>query len=408
MAASGPAAFVEVAGQEYEARDFAWESSVIQLADQWSVTLPAPNGRLLASDGTFVPAHQAVSEGALVRFYESDPLVSRGERKLKMTGRLVTIDDEETPDGGYLLRLGGYDLGWHLTTGCGKSLMNYRSLIWTQLLSRLCGISINADGSVFSDSFGWGFQGVRLGNLENKKTRIGPRAAFDAQVQFYTTGIPPRFQVEVGQSIGPLLVEMAKWQKSLVNVSADGWLQFFRPDYQQGALYEFHHHLAGTVEAQKNNVSQVSLRRDANNLYTKVECWSTVLFQLQQNPLNPNQGRYHGTYVNAGTLPFLRLDSFTDPNQIGQDKVNARALWRWQREFYDAWEYHFRTIWHSQGGVPFEPDTICSLDDDVRGLHGEFYVSAVRCVRKLPRGGGDRSAGTYAEITLKKPGFLGA
>jgi len=397
--ASGPAAFVEIDGREYQAKDFAWESNIMVLADQWSVTVPCPNGKALGTDGQWVPAHEAFKEGARVKFYVRDPDVRGNVLLCKLVGRLVTIDDSEDPQGGYVVRLSGYDLGWHLTTGHGRVFTNLRGVKWQTFLQT----------NVLNDAFGWGFAGIRPNNILNKNFRLG-RAAIVAAQSPTIGAVQPRFQIDVGQSLGPLLIEFAKREKYLLNVSADGYLQFFKPDYTQETLYSFSHRLrSDELGSEFNNVRGAKLRRSADDLYTRVECWSTVTRPPAiSDSEDPNEGRYHGTYQDLGTLPFFRAFTFSDGEQIGQAKVDARAKWRWQRGIFDSWEYTFTVKGISQNGVPYEPDTMCEIVDEVRGLNGRYYISSVRYSRKLAKAGLDGQAGTTCQITIKKPGFLGA
>jgi hypothetical protein len=147
----------------------------------------------------------------------------------------------------------------------------------------------------------------------------------------------------------------------------------------------------------------------ADPLYTHVECWSTVIDPTNNDPQNPNAGRYHGTFNNLSTLPARRALTMTDPEQMGKDRVDARAKWQWQRGLFDSWTYTFETVGHSQNGVPFVEDTMCELHDLVYGFDGLYYVSAVEPTRKLAKAGIDKSgAGTRCKITLKKPNLLAA
>lgn len=392
----GPAAYVEVDGIEYEARDYAWESHVLQLADQWSVTVPAPNGQMISSDGRRVRAGE-LREGALVKFFLRDPAVRNGAVIQKLTGRLVTIDDSEDARSGYVVRLSGFDLGWHLTTGCGRVFENLRGVTFQRFLER----------NVLDPSLGWGFAGVRAGNLANKRFRQG-RAGINAQLQEDTSPIVVRFQLEVGEPLAPKLIEYARREGYLLNVSADGWLQFFKPVVTEEPSYTFHHRLAGdAVGSEFNRVRNTRLRRSAEGLYTVVQCWTTVIDTTDLDPFDPNAGRYYGEFVNLGTLPFSRRNTFSDPDQIG-DAAKRRARWAWQRGRSDSWEYSLRTIGHSQDGVAFEPDTVAYLRDDVRGLDGNYYVLAVRFARQLAAAGLSPDVGSYSDITLRPLGMLNA
>lgn len=403
---AGVSAFVEIDGIEYESRDFVYTDDVLCLADSWSVTLPCPDGKATALDGRRIPVGD-IRVGALVRFRESDPDVEAGAKLLKLTGRLVDIADSNTDRGGFVLSLTGYDLGWHLTTGHGPVFKNYRGVKWQALLDLL----------VFDPALRWGFKGTRLGNLENIRTKIGPRNDLESR-KFEGSkdapdpgGIQPRFQVEVGQSIGPIITDTAKWERKLVNVSADGWLQVYTPRTSASKpLYEFHHQgTAQDHEYPRNNVFNSTLKRSASGLNTITQCWTTVVHKPDDSDTtNPNEGKYSGQYVDADLLSFVRRDTFSDSNQMGRRRAEARARWKHDRGVFDSWEYTFTTVGHSQNGIPFVSDTIASLRDTVRGIDDVFYVQRVKLVRKLAGPGLSVGSGTYSEITLRLPNLLGA
>lgn len=432
--ASGNRCFLEIDGTEFEARDWAWQSDILQLSDQWSVTLPCPEGKSVTTDGKRVPVAE-IKPGAKVRFFATDPNVEGGAKLLKMTGRLVTKSDGSDDRGGYVLNLAGFDLGWHLTTGHGPVFKNIRGVSWTKFIEELvlhdsvsystkklvedasAGISrvVVTRNTTLTDN-GWGFAGVRLGTLEGLSTKIGPRAAIEA-ARFKGTkeggkpqpgAIQPRFQVEVGQSIGPLLIELAKWQRFFVNVSADGWLQFFQPTNASTPFYYFHHELARERQPM-GNIRNSRLTDSADGLYTRTECWTSIVTPpANADSDDPNFGRYKGAFDDPDILPFIRRHTFSDPNQLGKEKASERAKWAHDRGVFDSWQYTFRVQGHSQDGMPFEPDTIASLRDTVRGLSGNYYVQSVRCARILPSGGVSSDAGTYSDIVLRKTGLLGA
>ena len=397
--------YVSVDGVEFESRDFAYEDDILTLSDQFSVTVPCPEGKATALDGRRYPVAW-FKEGALVELREVDPAVEGGAKLPKLKGRLINIADTNDDKQGFTLALSGYDLGWHLTTGHGEVLQNYRGVKWDTWLNR---VVLNAANR-------WGFSGVRLGNLENVRTKIGARAALEA-AKFAGSkdkpspgAIQPRFQIEVGQSVGPLIIETAKWERRLVNVSADGWLQIYSPRTSASApLYSFEHHAADVDRAQpRNNVLKSSLRRTAEGLNTITQCWTTIVRRPPNaDTTDPNFGRYEGQYVDAGLLPFTRRMTFSDANQMGKARAQKRAKWAHDRGRFDSWEYTFTTTGHSQNGIPFVSDTIASLNDTVRGIRGVFYVQRVKPLRRMVPGG-INAGGTTAEITLRLPDLLGA
>lgn len=401
--------YVTIGGVDYECRDHSYSATVLKLSDTFSVTIPAPGGKVRGADGKQVAVAEVAMMGAEVKLAVSDPNVQGGMRIDKLLGKVTGRRIQADATSGTVLQVTGADLGWTLSS-CGQVFRNIRGLKWEKWIARNLGLVVGPSGATVRDDMGWGFRGVRAGNLLNRTLRLG-RAAVQSDWQQDTAPslVEPVFQIEVGQTLDGMIIQFAKLDHYLVNVSSDGWLQYFQPHYDQKPLYSFWHAPAGSDAARKNNVIRPVLDESADSLYTQVECWSTVIDTTANDQTDPNAGRYHGTYTNTGTLPFPRRYTFTDTEQMGQSRVDARAKWQWQRGLFDSWTYSFEVVGHSQDGVPLVEDTMCELHDSVYGVDGLFYVSAVEYTRKLARPGLDSSgAGTRAKVTLKRPNLLAA
>lgn len=412
MATQDAIAVVTIGGVQYEAREHSYQASVLRIADTFSVTLPAPEGRVLGADGSRVPMADVATMGQSVEFALSDPSVQGGARITKLRGVVTGRRMQADRDSGTVLQVTGADLGWWLSS-CGQVFRNLRGVKWITWLQKNLGLTVDATGAVIKDAFGWGFQGVRAGNFVNRSLRLGRQVVqSDFQQEIQPSIIEPRFQIDVGQTLDSMMIQFAKLDHFLVNVSSDGFLQFFQPHYNQAPLYSFFHFPASDARHRQNNVIGPILEESADPLYTKIECWSTVVDTTDNDPFDPNAGRYRGRFPKTGettTLPAHRLYTFTDTEQMGKDRVDARAKWQWQRGLFDSWTYTFETVGHSQNGIPFVEDTMCELHEAVYGLDGLFYVSQVEPVRKLARPGFDTSgAGTRCKVALKKPGLLAA
>jgi hypothetical protein len=405
-------AFVTIDGVDYAAREHKYAASVLRLADSCSAVIPAPEGKVLGADGKSVSVSDVATMGAPLSFALADPNVNGGKRVAKFSGVVTGRQFSQSLEGGLVLNVTGADLGWKLSS-CGPAHLNLRGLTWSKFLAKVCGLTVDGKGNVTADAFGWGFKGAGSDNTVNRKLRLGRQTVqsdFDRRAAAKTSLLIPRFQIEPGETIDSVIVKYAKIDHFLVNVSTDGWIQIFRPDYAQKASYSFFHYPTSDSNHKKNNVIGPMFSETADSLYTRVECWSTVVDGVNNDPTDQNAGTYRGKFLNAGTLPFLRAYTFSDAEQMGQDRVDARAKWQWQRGQFDAWTYKFTAVGHSQSGVPFVEDTMCELHDAVYGIDGLFYVSAVEPSRKLARPGKDSGsgAGTRCEITLKRPNFLAA
>lgn len=402
MDSQAPIAVVEIGGRQYDTKQHHYVSDVLRLGDEFAADIPIPSGKAMLRSGGEVSAPDVAHLGDLVRLYVSDPAVSAGKLTLKMTGRVTGRQLQGNSRSGHLLRVQGADLGWHLMATHGKPLVAIQGLTYGELLRRVLDPS-------------WGFSGVRTGNAENLRLKLG-RTGINLHNQRISNskGVKPRLQIEVGQSISDVILRWAKLAGYLVNVSADGWLQFFSPQSPQSggkALYGFHRHAAVSGRGQKNNVLSASLRESIDGLYTDVECWTTIVTPPEGDKKatdDPNYGRYHGAYHAPKTLPFKRLQTFSDPDCIGKKAVDQRAKWQWQRGQFQAWTYEATVPGHSQDGLYYEPDTLCTVDDSIYGVKGTFYISSVRYNRQLARTGADMGgeSGTTTTLTIKPAGML--
>ncbi len=408
QATGDPIFVVEVGGIQYECREHSYSSNVLKLADSATITIPAPDGYVQSKAGP-VSAATAAPRGALCMLYMSDPAVQGGALLPRIKGRVIRRNISGGGDG-TVLRLTVADLGWHLTS-CGRVFKNIWGASWETMLR----------SQVLDNALGWGFVGVRGTNLLSKRIKLGRQSIEAALTQKYNPKALVRLQIEVGQTLDSMFIEWARYGKLLLNVSTDGYLQFFKPacgsgttPYSEKPLYTFIRRRA--PNNQHNNIISATLDESAES-YTHVECWSSVV-DLQaakdiQDKLkaDPNAARYHGEFnptKSQKPFDFYRSYTFTDPNQIGSQAVNDRAKWQWQRFEFDAWTYQVEVYGHSQGGSPFVEDTMCEVHDEIAGVDGVFYVAAVDCRRKLARAGFDKGAGTRATLTIKKPNLLAA
>jgi len=399
-------ATVSVGGVEYEAREHNYTANVMKLADEFRVTLPAPYGFVRGVDGIKTPLKDIHAQrGAEVKFTLSDPNVQGGRKIDTMIGVAVGFQMNADPNNGTQLVLTGADLGWKLST-CGPVKKNLRGLVWRDFLDQL----------IMDPELNLGFRGVRGGNLVSQKIKLG-RQVVESDFQQETQGgsiIPPRFQIEVGQTLDSILIQYARLSGYLVNTSADGYFCFFKPASEDGtqkpytvpASYFFNHH--ADARRDQNNVMRPTMEVDCSELYTHVECWNTVIDTTDLDTTDPNAGRYHGEFSILGTLPFSRRLTFSDPEQMGETRANARAKWMWQRGMFQAETHSFEAVGHSQDGKPFLEDTIASYSNSVYGAEGLYYVVSVEKSRKLANAGFDRNAGTKTKLTVKPVGFLAA
>lgn len=376
-----------VDGTDYDkVKQYSYDSDLLQVGDQWAVTLPDPKGELVGK----------IKVGNSAQLYFEDRNIPRTKMLTGIvTGRRATSNNRS----GTSVVLSGADLGWHLVNGCAPMWTRLRGVTWKKLL----GAAV-AGGN-------WGFdQEVKFENHNNTKLKQGREGV--AYLQNYTTPsyVPP-IEIAVGETWSDVLIRYAQRENRLLNVSADGHLQLFEPNYKQRASYQF---TADAKDPKRNNVLDVSLDDRLDGIYSDVVCvGSVVRYVGTDDRTNPHQGQFrgHSSYKDA---PFYRLLTFADGEVYtnrpvkGQQSTPAakRAEWRAKRELFNSWEYVVTVPQHSQWSateqVPlwFAVDTMAEVDDTVVGVKGSYYITRVRFQRTMQ--------GTTTEIHMRKPNLLQA
>jgi prophage tail gpP-like protein len=374
-----PRVTVVIAGIEYpNITQYSIDNDVLQLGDPFAVTIPNPQGRL----------NGKIAIGDSVEVFMADPDVAGGQ-KLRVLKGLITGRDSESADGtGTVLTVSGADLGRHLVDNDAPLWFRLRGATFDQLLRKVLDPS-------------WGFTGVRAENDTHRRLNLG-RAGIAQEIAPAVKAFIPPVQTEVGEKIADLLIEYARREHKLVNVSSDGYLQIWSPNYDQKPLYRLEYHRLDEPGYRRNNVEHARLSESIDGVYTNVACVGTVVRPpVTANAQNPNEGKFRGTYaLNFATtppapLPFTRRVTFSDGDQLTKQQANARAKWRWQRGMFDSWRAEYTVKGHSQNGVFFTPDTMVEVRDSVNGVGGNYYLSAVRKIRD--------GQGTRTVLTVRRP-----
>jgi hypothetical protein len=334
----------------------------------------------------------------------SSPFVGGGIKVRKATGRVirrrVTCNAQGT-----VITLLGADIGWHLANEDGPLWFGLQGCTWDTLI-KAC---IHPD-QVFpgTPDPGWGFSDVvREDNLLNATLKQGKQGIVLAQ---QANPIVPlsRIQIEPGEKLFDVLALYAKRLGYLINVSADGHLQIFSPNYSQDPSYSFFCYPITDPRHTKNNVeaSGISLEEGIEEIWTDVTCVGEVPLpdlideHVAQDDINAN--KFRGRYVpEPAPLEFMHRLVFTDGEALSRGYADERAVWKAKMGMFDGHVVTFSVRHHHQSGVFFESDTMCHLDFPVVGIGpASYYISQVRCDR------GD--GGDVTSVTAHLPDLLGA
>jgi hypothetical protein len=416
-----------IGGRDYDnIRDYSWDSTIEVLGDVCAVSLENEDGRL--SD--------AFSLGQSLQFWIADPSVGGGREIKKFDGIVTHIEFASDVQGGETIVIQGADKGWHLMHNCGPYHVGLEGITFPVLLERLIDPA-------------WGLQGVRQGNDFNRTLRQGrtaaeraaaKRARAQAQAslsaqqeklqaaiaadptnqtlkqglagiqreialrQNYTAILPP-IQVQPGQMVGQIIIAYAQRQGLLLNVSSDGWLQFFTPNYQQPVTGVLHYHKSTESERRYNNVlPPVRITREIGPLYTRVMCaGARVEAPVEHDTANFNEGKFAREFSDASLLPFPRLLTFADGEAINRKIARNRAEWRLRTGRYNSFSAQYTVEGHSQNGFFWECDTPVAVEDTVHRVPNTLYCTGVHYYGRPGEQGGTLTTLTLREMNLLQP-----
>ena len=376
--------------------EYSFDSDILTISDSFAIVVGNPDG-----------VHTGkIRMGAPVKLWMADPAVNGGAKTLRLTGLVTGL--RSVARGGSKLLVQGSDLGWHLGN-CDAPLWavltnvaSFDDLVQKLMRdksgnSRGWGFATNAAGEIFVEYDNTRNFTLQLGRAGLQRSALYRAAQGQKIIQF----VPP-IQIGEGQKIGDVLVNYARLGKRLVNVTSDGALVVWQPKADGKAVYRFDFH--SDKRRTQNNVEDVQIEERIDGVYTDVTCVAERVYsQKFANREDPNANKLRGRYRDAAALPFYRMSTFTDADQIGQGAVTARAQWHAQRGLFDSWTYTLEAFGHSQSGAFFVPGAFCALDDTVNGVQGTYFVSACRYTRRLGSEGGTRTT-----LTLRRKGLLSA
>lgn len=375
-----------VEGTDYDKiTQYSYDSDLLQVGDHWAVTLPDPKGELVGK----------IKKGQKAELYFEDKNIPRTKMLTGIvTGRRAASSNRT----GTGLVISGADLGWYLVNSCAPMWMRLRGTNWDKLLKKA------------TEESAWGFKGIKFENHGNTKLKQGREGV--AYLQNYTTPsyVPP-IEISIGETWSDVLVRYAQRENRLLNVSSDGYLQLFEPNYKQRTSYKF---TADRDDPSKNNIIECTEDDKLDGVYSKVICvGSVVRYVGTDDRVNPHQGQFRGTYEDANAevvrlLTFADGEVYTTRPAKGQRATPAqkRADWRARRELFDCYEYTVTVPQHSQWSdteqIPlwYAVDTMADVNDTVLGIKGSFYITRVRFQRT--------AQGTTTEVRMRKPNLLQA
>lgn len=364
---------------------FSYSSDVLQLGDAFSVTVPNPRG---IYTNKFL-------RGQTVQLFLRNPNVLGNALTLKHLG-IITERDQSVSSRGSVIQVTCADLGWHLA--------NNDAPTWYRLQYKTL-LDLLTDPNWIHPS--WGLSGVNPDNETNRLIRQNlnhgrAQAAIDTQALL---GTLVYIQIEPGDKIADVIAGYCRRINRLFNVSCQGQLQVWTPNYNQTPLFRIELHDIDDPARNRNGVIDVHIRESIASIYTQVTCIGEMVGgDLALDPANQNATKRRSTFENPFALPFLHRVAFADGDIFDYPEAAAQALWAYNRGIFDSWQavYVVRGHWQRAAGAQraywWESDQMVAVDDTVNGLSGNFYCTSVRCDRDEQ---GDRTVVTLRKTCLQ-------
>ncbi len=365
---------------------FTYSSDILQLGDPFTVVVPNPNGAYTGK----------LKAGSTVKLYLRNPKVQDNVRTLKALG-VVVKRRVESSGTGTTIQLDCADLGWHL--------VNNSAPLWRGLYGNFT--KLITDPAWIDPSWGIDTTNFRMDNEQNKKLKLNNGRAGVILSQQNIPLLTPliRIQSEPGDKVADILITYARRLNYLINVACDGVFQLFRPDYEQDPLYHIEYHDQGEASSSPNNILSAHVEEDISGRWTQAICVgevviSKILPDKAQTTGTQNATKFRGQVNIEKQLPFVHRLTFSDGEIFDSKDSAPLAFWRTQQDKYNSFRATYRVKGHHQDGIWWEADTMCSVNDTVNGLQGNYYVSSVTYSRD--------EQGDITEVNLRLPNLLQA
>lgn len=362
-----------------EILSFEYHSICTAVTDEASFTVDSKNRKY----------RDKLRKGQEVKFILQHPDVNGGQPTLRHQGRIWGRYPKVSKGAGNEIRIVSRDKGVHLE----KS----HAPVWIRINGKTYADICDPATSPFFDK-SWGFAGVRFEGDIRRSLKLGIAAA-KAQAQ---RALNPTWvvQTEPGDTAATKIVEYARRINLLLNVSTDGYVCLYLPNYTQPPLYS----IRCRTGDDGNNVLEGEIADTADTCYTDVtvvgEQYDTGIL-AGGDPLSPNATKKRGHVVHEGALPFVHRHTEADGEMFENGLAQKQAEWLWAKGQFDAWSATYKLNEHHQGGHWFDCDTMTHVEDQELGLSGNFWVEAVHCY-------GSKQEEDYTTMVLRMPGLLSA
>lgn len=367
-----------------EISGFTFSDDILAVGEESAITVINERGKYTSG----------LKRGSFVEVCWQSPEFNGGNPVLRFVGRLLDRKPKVTPSVGSVIELTVADLGAHLTMSCAPLWWRFDRTTFGQLCNPAEFTTDRAGRKIHFIDNSFGLKGLRTEANTSRRLRLGVAAAAAAAQRELDPVLD--FSVQPGEKIWDKITLYAKRFGYLVNVSPDGWIQVFRPNYNQKPLYRIRHRVGDAA----NNVLEAEGYESCRTLYTDTEVVGHIVGQAMHNdPNNVHEGSIRGSYVHTELLPFTNKNHLADSEMYTKNLCEQLAKNLYERGLWDSFYVNYKVAGHGQNGNFYTPDTIIDCDDDELGIHGPLYLAAVKTTVEL-------GTGEVSYLTCRYPGLL--
>lgn len=185
-----------------------------------------------------------------------------------------------------------------------------------------------------------------------------------------------------GETVWEYLDRHARRNGLLMSVTPDGKLLFCGLQYDQQPSYTITRRIEG--DRTQNNVISGGYRLDISDVASEVIVYGRV--KGNDATRSAFKGRAVAADGDVARVPYVKTLMLHDNSIKSAADAQQRAQYELGKSKQGAQVLEYTVRGHSQNGVVWAPDSICSVEDHVAGISGAWYVTARTFVRSSRQG----------------------
>lgn len=221
-------------------------------------------------------------------------------------------------------------------------------------------------------------QGIDNGTINPNKLIVSGSGVTSA-AQIYQLKVKEA-AVQAGESVWEFLDRHAKRLGLLMRMGPDGTLLLQTIDYNQAPKYSIQRQLNG----RGNNIISGGGRLDTTNVYSRVRVVGRS--KSQSSARSPFDVTVDDYTAESFEIPYERTLLVSDNSIRSVADAERRAYRELAKTRQGAYVLTYVLHGHGANGNVFAVDTMCTVNDEVEGVNGDFYVVGRTFTRDMQNG----------------------